>query len=111
MDIIENALIKKIFLGFQEIRSGNNFTLRIQYETEDFGFGTMTFNPLDIPKILKTFKINDIKDLEGLYIKIKRRKSEIGYAIQPILESDKWINTDTRYLGDDYLIESNKKRS
>lgn len=104
---IENAHIKDIYLGFEDIPPGKNFIFAMKYETASGWGGIITFNPLIIPTILKRLKIDCIDELKGHYIQVKYKGIEVPYCIRDILgtEEEEWVKTDTRYFGDDFFIE------
>ena len=104
---IENAQIKDVYLGFQDIPPGTNFIFAINYETASGLGGIMHFNPLVIPIVLKQLGKNCIENLKGHYIQVKYIDNKVPYAIKSILakKEEEWIKTDDRFFGDDFLIE------
>lgn len=105
---IENAVIKKADLVFDDIggKNGQQFRLELQLRTE-FTIVAVSFNPLRLPQLLNELEINKFSELEGQYIRIKGEG--IGgevIGIKPILtKNDKhWFKTENHiYFGSNFI--------
>ena len=104
----ENALIINADLYFQEIGGSNglNFVLSLMLKTITGQVG-VKFNPMRLPQLLETLKLEKFSELKGTYVQITDTPlGEEVKGIRHIMARDDsdWFNTENSiYFGSKFF--------